>query len=214
MQSVFGRSVLRPLLGAVVGCFMFASTGYAALTSAQLQSAEQQMLANPAQFLATNFASGGDDLAAVVKALAADPANLQTLINVLANANPSQQQSIGFGLAQAAQLALQNNPQYANQIQVAVAAANSPQASAGYQAGSGGTQIGSTGGAGGGGGGGGGVGGGGGINNGPPGGGGNGGGNGPNNGGGNQQANNGNGNGGGGGGVGSSGGGNGSVSSH
>lgn len=210
MQRIYGRSVLRPFLGGLVGCFMFASTGYAALTAAQLQSAEQQMLTNPASFLATNFASGGDDLAAVVKALAADPANLQTLINALANANPSQQQAIGFGLAQAAQLALQNNPQYANQIQTAVAAANSPQASAGYQAGSGGTQIGSTGGGGGGGGG---VGGGGGINNGPPGGGGNGGGNGPNNGGGNQQANNGNNNQGGGT-VGSSGGGNGSVSTH
>lgn len=140
---------------AALAVFVAAPFAAAALTEAQLQAAEQQFLANPAQFLAQNATMDAADFATVIQALAANPANLPTITSALANANPAQQTAIGAGLGQAAAAVQQSNPNYANQIQTAVAASGSAQATAGYSSSTGGTQIGTGGGAGGGGGGGG-----------------------------------------------------------
>jgi hypothetical protein len=122
-------------------------------------SLAQRFLANPSQFLAQNAGNANLDLAAVVAEAANNPANLQTIVNSLANANPDQQGQIGNGLGQLAAQLQQSNPEYASQIQTAVAASGNTQVANGYTAGSGNTSIGSNGpgggGAGGGGGGGG-----------------------------------------------------------
>jgi hypothetical protein len=154
MRSGMIKFIVRSVMGVLASCLLFINASRADLTTAQLAADEAAFLANPAQFLSTNFQNGGNDLAAVIQALAADPANLNTIINALANANPSQQNAIGQGLGAEAKAVQQSNPNYASQIQTAVANAGSTQASSGYTSGTGGTQIGSAGGGGGGGGGG------------------------------------------------------------
>lgn len=153
MVSWFLKLALRTVAGALIASTLFMSAGKAELTAVQLQNYQQQFLANPATFLASNFTNGGEDLAAIIKAIAADPANLQIILDALASANPSQQTAMGSGLGQAAVAALATDPDYANRIQLAVAGLNMPQVQAGYNAATAGTQIGSTSGGGGGGGG-------------------------------------------------------------
>jgi hypothetical protein len=145
MYFWFLRLTLRSFLGALIGSFMFVSAGVAQQSPTQLESNQQQFLANPGQFLAQNFINGGNDLALMIRSIAVNPGNLQIVINALANANPSQQTAIGSGLGQAALASMRTNPSYANQIQTAVAASGSSRTAAGYSSASGGTQIGSTG---------------------------------------------------------------------
>jgi hypothetical protein len=118
----------------------------AALSSAQLQSYQQQFLANPRQFLAQNFIDEcGDDFVSLIQSIAANPANLQKIIDALGNARGCQPAAIGAGLGKAALEAVKTNPSYANQIQTAVAAAGFAQVVAAFSSATGGTQIGSTG---------------------------------------------------------------------
>lgn len=137
------KFVLRSIVGTLFASFLFVSVGHAALSAVQMQTAQQQFMANPGQFLATTDLSPSD-LAAVVQALAATPANLPAIIAALASASPTQQNAMGQGLGAAALAAQQSDPAYANQIQTAIATSGSAQASAGYATGSGGVQTAST----------------------------------------------------------------------
>jgi hypothetical protein len=137
MCSRFARLMLRSIVGGFIGTFMFVSAGLGQqsctavssggteLSEAQLQCFEQQFLANPQQFLAQNFTDGGSNLALLIKRIAANPDRLQAIVDSFASANPSQLNSIGGGLAQAALGATET---YATQIQTVVNAA----AAAGY----------------------------------------------------------------------------------
>lgn len=146
--------LLRSILGGLIASVLFVSVSVAALSTQQLQNAEQQFLANPGQFLATHKDFGRQDLAQLIAALAATPANLPTIMSALANADPSQQAAIGTGLGRAADAAQKSDPTYATQIQQAVAASGIQGAIASYTSATSNTQTSSTGGGGGGGGGG------------------------------------------------------------
>lgn len=130
---------------------------------ARAQSPVDQFIANPAQAL-QNYPNGGAQLISLIRDVAVGhPEALNAIIALLANANANQQSAIGSGLGQAAQIVVSTNPDYANQIQQAVAAAGSENASTAFASVTGNVNIAATGPGGGGGGtgGGGGVGGGG-----------------------------------------------------
>ena len=157
MRLAGRRQFLRLTTAVVATALVFPS-----LARAQ-SSAVDQFIANPAQAL-QNYPDGGAQLISLIRDVAvAHPEALNAIIALLANANASQQSAIGSGLGQAAQIVVSNNPDYANQIQQAVAAAGSENASTAFASVTGNVNIAATGPGGGGGGtgGGGGVGGGG-----------------------------------------------------
>ena len=138
--------LLRSIVGGLIASVLFVSVSVAALSPQQLQTAEQQFLANPSQFLATHKDFSRQDLAQLIAALAATPANLPTIMSALANADPSQQRAIGTGLGRAADAAKNSDPAYAAQIQQAVAASGLQDVIASYTSATSNTQTSSTGG--------------------------------------------------------------------
>jgi hypothetical protein len=125
-------------------------------STANAQSA-QEFQASPKVMLA-NFTDGGARMIALVRQFAATPANLALIVGLLADANPQQANAIGTGLGQAWMVANTSNKAYAEQIRVAVLAANNTIATAAFSAASGSATAAGAGEGGGGGGGGGGAG--------------------------------------------------------
>lgn len=120
------------LLGAVASGFVGLSAANAQtatpasgcfVSPAKLSDAEISAFLSSPQSLLTQFASGGLPLANQVRALAGSSADaLAPIMALAANANPSQAAAIGAGLARAARACATANPEYAAQIQDAVAA--------------------------------------------------------------------------------------------
>jgi hypothetical protein len=104
-------------MAAFVGNAQAACYGPQQVLSAQTVSA---FLSNPAQML--QDPDGGARMIGQIRDLAAsDPATLDPIIGLLANANKGQKTAIGSGLAQAARICVRTDQLYAGRIQDAVA---------------------------------------------------------------------------------------------
>lgn len=88
---------------------------------AQNTAAVKSFLQDPADLLKQNPAGGGNMVAAIRDIAVADRTVLQTIMNLLANANKEQKAAIGSGLAQAARIVVRTNPAYATEIQESIA---------------------------------------------------------------------------------------------
>src|ERR1700744_513535 len=128
-----------------VACFLFGLALLAPTGFANAQATPQ----GPSQ---PNLAQSTGELTRNVRdALTSDKTSLDTLVRLLKAANPDQQTAIAQGLAQAAKAYASNNdPAFANQIQLAVAATGLTEVVKAYAAIAGDTGTASTGGGGGG----------------------------------------------------------------
>ncbi|WP_159010142.1 hypothetical protein [Bradyrhizobium sp. S69] len=79
-----------------------------------------QFLISPSELLAKSPNGGPGFVAAVRDLVAINPATLQPVLNLLANANRNQKSAIGAGLAQAARRVAKTNPGFAAEIQKAI----------------------------------------------------------------------------------------------
>jgi hypothetical protein len=98
----------------------------AVYTAAQALPAQtiQDFLGKPSALL-DQYPDGGAEMIAKVRDLtASDPATLNPIIGLLANANFKQASAIGTGLGQTALMAVKTDQAYANAIQQALVAAN------------------------------------------------------------------------------------------
>ena len=108
----------------------------------------QTFLADPAALLRQNPA-GGPNLISQIRDLAvASPSTLDPIIHLLSNASKDQKTATASGLAQAAKIVVKNNPQYATQIQLAIADTKDQDIVLAYSAAAGEAPIGATGGGG------------------------------------------------------------------
>jgi hypothetical protein len=99
------------------------AAGYTATQALPAQTI-QDFLAKPSALL-DQFPDGGAEMIAKIRDLAAsDPATLNPIIGLLANANFKQASAIGTGLGQTALMAVKTDQAYANAIQQALVAAN------------------------------------------------------------------------------------------
>lgn len=107
-----------------------------------------QFLKSPSDLL-TQSPNGGPQLVSSVRDLvASDPATLQPILNLLANANKNQKSAIGAGLAQAAKIVVRSNPGLATEIQQAILNTKDQDVVLAFAAGAGDRPIGATGGGG------------------------------------------------------------------
>ena len=132
------RALLVALLASpIVGSSMFVGGSPAMAAVGQpavAPAAVQQFLANPAALLA-QFPNGGPALSTQIRDLAAsDPAALNAIVGLLANATPDQASAIGVGLGQAAELAVNSDPAFATQIQTAIVNSNNNSALVAFSA--------------------------------------------------------------------------------
>ena len=114
--------------------------------------ATAQFLSNPAELLGKNPTGGAELVSAVRDLVSGDPATLQPIINLIANANKDQKAAIGAGLAQAAKVIVRSNPGLATEIQQAILNTKDQDVVRAFAAGAGDRPIGAGGGGGGGGG--------------------------------------------------------------
>jgi len=143
-------STLAPLFALAIGFTTAVSTLALAQPTAQ---GITQFLNNPSELL-TKSPIGGPGLVGAVRDLVvADPATLQPVLNLLANANKDQKSAIGAALAQAAKIVVKTNPGLATEIQQAILNTKDQDVVLAFAAGSGDVPIGAGGGGGGGGGG-------------------------------------------------------------
>jgi len=144
---------LRARLAVVAAiAFMSALQPAAAQTSTGTPGASAAaaaaFLANPGQVLQQN-PTGGQQLVSRIRDLAvADPATLQSILQLLATANKDQKVAIGAGLAQAAKIVVRTNQAYATQIQQAILDTKDQDVVLAYAAAAGDTATGAAGGAG------------------------------------------------------------------
>lgn len=116
---------IAPIVAAAIALSMcvLVSPASAAVYSSQqaLPSATvQQFLANP-QGILSQYPNGGPQLTNAIRDLAAsDPSTLSAIVGLLKNATPDQATAIGAGLGQVAELAVNADPAFADQIQTAV----------------------------------------------------------------------------------------------
>src|SRR4051794_34689183 len=91
------------------------TTAQAACYTPQIQLPARTVsafVANPSQMLQL-FRSGGPQMISQVRDLAAsDPATLQAILGLIANANSDQKKAIGAGLAQAARICVRTEQAY------------------------------------------------------------------------------------------------------
>jgi hypothetical protein len=138
--------------GAFASILLSTSSAFAACYSGRAALSPQAVsdfMANPDALLQ------GDNARVISRVrdlVASDPSTLPAVMNLLGGANPSVQNAIGAGLGQAARICTRNDPEFARQIQQAIAASNSQAAIAAFAAASGDTAT-AAGGSGGGGGG-------------------------------------------------------------
>lgn len=116
------RFVLRSLMSLAAAGYVLAQLGGSPAVAALTQQQVNQFLNNPSAILTANSQGGVKLTTAIRDLMLADPTALQTVIGLLANANAAQQEAIGMGLGQAAQVLATTNPTAAAAIQTAVAA--------------------------------------------------------------------------------------------
>jgi hypothetical protein len=124
LRALAAAAFVAPLVaGSILGSVSPAAAAVYSPQQALPAPTIQQFLANPSGLL-TQFPNGGPDLAKMVRDLAAsDPQTLSALIGLLRGATPEQASAIGTGLGQAAELAVNTDPDYATEIQTAVVTA-------------------------------------------------------------------------------------------
>ncbi len=125
MVRLTGRRLRRRTLGAAALVLMIGGSDARAAcydTPARLpRHVITDFLEKPAQLM-QRFPKGGSALIAQIRDLvASDPATLQPIIQLLANANPDQRDALGIGLGQAALTCLRVDQASATGIQQAVA---------------------------------------------------------------------------------------------
>jgi hypothetical protein len=109
----------KALLAAAI-CLTMTSVPALAQRGGASPQAVSTFLSNPSEVLAKS-PNGGPELVSAVRDLVqADPATLQPIVNLLANASKGQKSSIGAALAQAAKIVVRTNPAFAAQIQQAI----------------------------------------------------------------------------------------------
>ena len=92
----------------------------------------QQFISNPDSLL-SQYPNGGPDMVKAVQDLASsNPATLNVLVGLLGKANQAQATAIGTALGDVAKAAVTADPNYAAQIQVAVAVSNNTTALAAF----------------------------------------------------------------------------------
>ena len=112
------------------------------------QAQVSSFLSNPGELLGRSPNGGADFVSGVRDLVTADPATLQPILQLLANANKSQRSAIGAALAQAAKIVVRTNPGLAAEIQKAVLETKDEEVVLAFAAGSGDRPIGATGGGG------------------------------------------------------------------
>jgi len=152
-SEYFMNSIARLAGAALVATSLSALPALAQTTAAPPYQAPtvgvQTFLSDPGALLRQNPA-GGPSLISQIRDLAvASPSTLEPIIRMLANANKDQKTAIASGLAQAAKIVIKNNPQYATQIQLAVADTKDQDVVLAYSAAAGEAPIGAAGGGGG-----------------------------------------------------------------
>lgn len=138
--------------GAVLAAAVFLASVSAQPGFAQRSGASQaqvtSFLNNPRELLNKSPNAGADFVSGVRDLITADPATLQPVLQLLANANKSQKSAIGAALAQAAKIVVRTNPALAAEIQKAVLETKDEDLVLAFAAGSGDRPIGATGGGG------------------------------------------------------------------
>jgi len=135
LRAVAVAALAAPLVaGSIAGSVSPAAAAVYTPQQALPAPTIQQFLANPSGLL-TQFPNGGPDLAKMVRDLAAsNPQTLSALIGLLRGATPEQASAIGAGLGQAAELAVNTDPDYATEIQTAVVTASNDSAMVAFSA--------------------------------------------------------------------------------
>ena len=110
-------------------------------------------LSNPSDLMTRSPNGGAEMVSAIRDLVTADPATLQPVLNLLANATKEQKTAIGSALAQAAKIVVRTNPALATEIQQAILNTRDQDVVLAFAAGAGDVPIGAGGGAGAGGGG-------------------------------------------------------------
>ena len=130
---------------ALVSIFVLA-IGFTTASSPTLaqstSEAVTQFLNHPTELLAKSPNGGPGCVAAVRDLVAVNPATLQPVLNLLANANRNQKSAIGAGLAQAARLVVKTEPGLASAIQKALLNSRDHDAVLAFAAGAGDRPIG------------------------------------------------------------------------
>jgi hypothetical protein len=132
-------SALASILAAAIGLTNSASTRALAQSTSETVA---QFLNYPSELLAKAPNGGSVFVAAVRDLVAANPATLRPVLNLLANANRNQKSAIGAGLAQAARLVAKANPELAAEIQKAILNTRDQDVALAFAAGSGDRPIG------------------------------------------------------------------------
>jgi hypothetical protein len=136
VRTVSAARIIGPLLvaGSLVASVSTALSAVYTPQQALPSAAIQEFLGNPGSLL-TQYPNGGPQLTKAVRDLAAsDPQTLSAIIGLLKTASPDQASAIGTGLGQVAELAVNSDPDYANQIQTAVVSASSDSALVAFSA--------------------------------------------------------------------------------
>lgn len=143
--SVGGKAAV--LAASVFLVSVSAQPGFAQRSGAS-QAQVSSFLSNPSELLGRSPNGGADFVSGVRDLITADPATLQPVLQLLANANKSQRSAIGAALAQAAKIVVRTNPTLAAEIQKAVLETKDEEVVLAFAAGSGDRPIGATGGGG------------------------------------------------------------------
>lgn len=141
-RSSFFRSHLVGALVAGTAFLAVASPGLASCYNEKQQLPAQQVanfLSDPQQLL--KGYSGGQLVSRVRDLVASDPATLNAVLALLANATPEQKASIGSGLGQSARICVRSDQAFAAQIQQAVVGNGDREMILAYQATTGDTLI-------------------------------------------------------------------------
>ncbi|MHC2253915.1 hypothetical protein [Bradyrhizobium embrapense] len=152
---MFQIAFKQQITGVAASAILALCVAAQAPTPASAQRSPQataQFLSNPAELLAKNPSGGAELVSSVRDLVSGDPATLQPIINLIANANKDQKAAIGAGLAQAAKVIVRTNPGLATEIQQAILNTKDQDVVLAFAAGAGDRPIGAAGGGGGGGG--------------------------------------------------------------
>lgn len=105
-------------------------------------------LGNPSELMTRSPNGGAEMIANVRDLVTADPATLQPIISLLANASKDQKTAIGAAFAQAAKIVVRTNPGLATEIQQAILNTKDQDVVLAFAAGAGDAPIGAAGGGG------------------------------------------------------------------
>jgi hypothetical protein len=145
-MNIFKSSFSVGGKGAVLAAAVFLVSVSAQSSFAQRSGASpaqvSSFLSNPKELLNKSPNGGADFVSGVRDLVTGDPATLQPVLQLLANANKSQRAAIGAALAQAAKIVVRTNPGLAAEIQKAVLETKDEELVLAFAAGSGDRPIG------------------------------------------------------------------------